>query len=203
VLELPTSAIAEIDRYPDRDQRYIYEHLKHACSLPSPFPLPAVVVDVVDGRCVVSAGHKYLRIARDLGRPRIRCVVSKSLPEDRILELVPGSSRVAADILRTEQNVTVVPDYHVYFFETPLSTAEQSQFREDIVGFFERLQTPLLRDKAQRILHYAFPFEGRCAEFQALIPVGDGSWLGAYLEAGRKFSRDVKRIVSFQGAHFN
>ena len=92
MLELPVGAIAVIDRYPDRDERYVFEHLKYACSLPSSFPLPAVVVDIVDGRCVVTTGHKYLRIARELGRSHIRCFPrnNSSSAEEKILALVPG-----------------------------------------------------------------------------------------------------------------
>jgi hypothetical protein len=204
MLELPVTAIAESDRYPDRDARYIFEHLKYVCSLPSPFPLPAVVIDVVDGRCIVTAGHKYLRIARELGRSHHRCIVQRnsSHNEATILALVPGGARVAPDILQQEQNAMVVPDYHVYFFHEPLTHEEQTRFRSEIAGFFERLQSPLLKGAGARVAHCAFPFEGRCAEFTALVPVGDSSWFGAYRELSRRFSREVKKIWSFQGAHF-
>jgi hypothetical protein len=82
-----------------------------------------------------------------------------------------------------------------------LSADAQQRFLTEIAEFFERLDTPLIDRSEKRILGWSFPFEGCCAEFEALIP-GDSSWCPEYLRASQSFSRNVQRIVTFQGAVF-
>jgi hypothetical protein len=203
-LEIPLSLIREDEQYPDRNARHIYEHLKHTLSHANAFPLPAIDVKFVDGKFVVTGGHKYLRAARELERPWIRAVFqSESKNSAEVLKQLPQGIRVTPrEVLQREEATSVVREYHVYFFERPLSSEVQKQFLNDIAGFFERLETPLIARSEKRLFHWAFPFEGRCAEFEALIPVGDRSWMEAYLKTCQAFSRNVQRIVSFQGARF-
>jgi hypothetical protein len=203
-LEIPVCMIYEDGRYPDRDTRYIYQHLKYALSRPSSFPLPAIDVNRVDGQLVVTRGHKYLRIARELGHPWIRAVFSSDArePADLLEELPPGIRVTPREELEREAGMRVVRGYHVYFFDLPLNPEAQKRFLEDIGCFFERLETLLIGRSEKRLLQWAFPFEGRCGEFEAIIPVGDTSWCDTYLKTCQTFSRDVQRIVSFQGARF-
>jgi hypothetical protein len=72
-----------------------------------------------------------------------------------------------------------------------------------VVGFFERLESPLLPSHTEkRVLHWDLPFAARCAEFEALFPMADQSWFAAYRAITLDFSQRVARIVSFQGARF-
>lgn len=217
-VEVPVNCVREDGRFPDQDTRYVYEHLKYTLSRPRQFALPAIRLSVVAGEAVITAGHKYLRIARELGIAHIRAVISWSGAE-RSPGAVVSSNRMAADLespgwllpgarvvpseeLEREMSLPVSLDYHVYFFEQPLSLQAQQEFVRTFVGFFERLATPLLAASGQRVLRWDFPFEARCAEFQALVPVGDPAWPAEYLRVSQEFSRRVARIVSFQGARF-
>lgn len=203
-LEIPLSLVHEDKRYPDRNARHVYEHLKHTLAHASFFPLPAIDVSLVDGKLVVTNGHKYLRIARDLGHPWIRGIFrSETKEHDGLLREIPPGIRITPrEILEREEALPVVRGYHVYFFEHPLNQEGRKRFLADIAGFFERLDTPLIGPLEKRVFGWAFPFEGECAEFEALFPVGDKSWYGAYLTICQEFSRNVQRIVTFQGARF-
>jgi hypothetical protein len=201
-LEIPVPLLHEDPRYPDRDTRHIYEHLKYFCS--KCFPLPAVDVVLADGRLLVTSGQKYVQAARELGYPWVRAVYRSQTVDPNVLlaELPPGTHVIPRDVLERESAVQVSRDYHVYFFDGPLTPVQQERFHSDIVEFFERLETSLIRSGEKRVFEWGFPFGARCGEFKALVPVGDPSWLNKYLEASREFSRNVRRIVSFQGALF-
>jgi len=203
-LEIPLEFVHEDERYPNRDKRQIYEHLKYLFSRPRKYPLPAIDVDFVDDKLVVTAGHNYLRLARELGEPWIRAVYrSECASSGEVLSGLPPGIRVTPrEVFERELASKVEREFHVYFFERPLSAEGQQRFLSDIAGFFERLETPLIPRTERRLFQWSFPFEGRCGEFEALIPVGDPSWMRAYLETSRSFSCNVERIISFQGARF-
>src|ERR1700722_12628534 len=104
-LEIPLPLIHEDERYPDRDNRHIYEHLKYVHSFPRLFPLPSIHVRFIKGRFVVIANHKYLRIARELHDPWIRALLtaeSKS-PIDLFKQLSPEIRITPRDVLEREQ----------------------------------------------------------------------------------------------------
>jgi hypothetical protein len=201
-IEIPLASIHEDERYPDCDNHDIYEHLKYFCS--KCFPLPAIEVSLVGEKLVVTQGHKYLRAARELGYPWVCAVYLSHMrdPQAVLKELPPGIRITPRELLEQEAAASVARDFHVYFFDGALTPEEQERFLSDIPGFFERLETPLIGKSEKRLFGWAFPFDAHCAEFEALIPVGDPSWAKAYLETCRRFSREVRRIVSFQGARF-
>jgi len=198
MIEVPVASVRESPQFPDRDEHNIYEHLKYTLSRPCQFPLPAIGVSLVDGDLLVTNGHKYLRIAQELRRPRIRALISRDLSG----QLPAGSQVVPREELENEMRIPVVRDYHVYFFEKPLSPQAQQEFVHTFVEFFEKLPTPLLQPGEKRVFSWGFPFDARCGELEANIPVGDRSWLPKYLRISQEFSRNVARIVSFQGGRF-
>lgn len=204
MIEVPVSEIKEDSKFPDQDTRHIYDHLKYTLSRPCQFPLPAIKVAQTEKGLVVVGGHQYLRIARELGKSTIRALLpSGGSPSSELLKRLPaGTQLVPREVLEQETSLPVVRDFHVYFFAEPLSEHAKSQFLSNIAGFFKGLKTPLLKPADRELLSWAFPFKGYCAEFEANIPVGDKSWLEQYLRVSREFSRNVARIVSFQGAHF-
>lgn len=199
MLLIPTSSVKIDAAYPDKDVRHIYEHLRHTLSLPSQFPIPAIKIIRSGESFVVVDGHKYLKISRDLGRDRIRAILN-GVGANHMLPA--GAEVVPRSVLEREVSLPVVRDFHVYFFSKPLGEYEKNQFSSKVAGFFLSLGSPLLSKKNRKIYSISFPFDGVCAQFEANIPVGDRSWLEDYLRVTRVFSRDVARIVSFQGAHF-
>ena len=203
IFEVPLPLIHEGERYPDQDRRHIYEHLKYMLSRPSSFPLPAINVELVGGVLMVVRGHKYLRIAREFGHPWIRAIIQTMADNstEALRELPFGIRTIPREVLEREMTMPSVRSYHVYFFESPLDKESQQKFRKEVAGFFERVETPLIDPSERRLFRWAFPFDGKCAEFEALIP-GDSSWCEAYLKVSQSFSRNVQRIVSFQGARF-
>jgi hypothetical protein len=122
----------------------------------------------------------------------------------RVLSQLPSGIRITPnEVFESELATLVSREYHTYFFDRPLTPEAQNRFLTDIAGFFERLETPLIDASEKRLFQWGFPFEGRCAEFEALIPIGDQSWCGEYLRTCREFSREVQPIVSFQGRLFD
>jgi hypothetical protein len=204
IIEVPVSSVREDPSYPDTDTLHIYDHLKYALSRPSQFPLPAIRTALVDGGLVVTSGHKYLQIARELGYHKIRSIISSGgLARSDLLRRLPADVReVAPDELEAEIAIPVVRDYHVYFFDEPLSVEQQEAFVSIVAGFFDRLETHLLKPTDQRVLSCNFPFGAYCAEFEANIPIGDSSWPKEYLGVTVAFSRNIAHIASFQGARF-
>ena len=63
--------------------------------------------------------------------------------------------------------------------ERPSAGREQPTVASDGGNFFERLENPLIGKSEKRLYKWDFPFSGQCGEFEALIPVGDPSWVSA------------------------
>src|SRR3954469_5616607 len=72
----------------ERDDGFEYEHLKRYCSKFT--PLPAVTVRLGEGRLIAVRGQKYLSIARELGRDRIRAVLQDTTFDELQKQGVPG-----------------------------------------------------------------------------------------------------------------
>jgi hypothetical protein len=168
-LEIPVAIIHEDERYPDRDTRHIYEHIKYVCSRPSFFPLPAIDVNLVKGKFVVTRGQMHLRIAQELKRAWIRAVFSSDVqdPVEWVTGLASGIRIIPREELECEVDMPVVRGYHVYFFDGPLGPEARERFLVDIAGFFERLETPLIGSSENRLFNWAFSFAGYCGEFEA------------------------------------
>ena len=203
-LKIPVKSVTEDANYVETDTRQIYEHLKYFYSLPRIFPLPAIHVQLSGENISITRGRNYLRIARDLGDEWIRGILQYEATDsvDFFAGLPDGVEEIPREDMELEASAPVVRSWHVYFFESPLAGVEQALFLNRVAGFFERLETPFIAASEKRLFRSAFPFDGHCAQFEALIPVGDNSWFAAYREVSRNFSRDIRRIVSFQGARF-
>ncbi len=189
--------------YPDTDQHYIYDHLKYCCSKSS--TLPAVTVSVQRIPAVIIAGHKYFRIARELGRKSIRAIVEGGGRSDNLRTFLrrPDVQIIDnASIAQEVEDAVVTEGCQVYFFERPLSDLEKAEFEARIVGFYRTLTSPLLAGRERKVSQVSYSFGDRCAEFTATTPVGDESWYGESLRTCIAFSREVAKIASFQGGRF-
>jgi hypothetical protein len=201
-LDIPLTVIGDEEWRPADPQ--LYEHLKYAWTLPNPYPLPMIHVGEVGEKIVVQRGHKYVRVARELGHARIRGVFESELKDTaEVLKGLPqGIRMIPRDVLEREEAEDRVRGYQVFFFERPLTSQEQGRFLTDIVGYFERSETSLIASSEKRVFQYSFPFGGRCAQVEAIMPVGDHSWIAGFGGACIKFSREVVRIVSLRGEPF-
>jgi hypothetical protein len=76
----------------------------------------------------------------------------------------------------------------VYFFERPLSAAEEQSFNRVVWDVFGNRDIEIHHDGA-----------GPVAEFEADTPVGDHAWATRNLQGFSSFAREHVPIVSFLG----
>lgn len=204
IVELPIEQL-RIDevRFPAREDSYILDHLMYYLSLV--YLLPAIQVRVEEDGPVVTERHKYLVAARRLGRTRIRAVVESASDPQRLMSLLsqPGVERVSRETIDDGPTAAaIVQQWHVYFFERPLSAAEKRDFEDTVARFFERLagQYPAdLYPAGPVVLELVHDDSKPLARFNVWVPVGDESWYAAYRASVLDFSAHRARIVSFQG----
>lgn len=201
----PFAVSLDQEHHPDRDESHIYDHLKYYCS--KLYSLPAITVRLDGDLPVVVRGHKYLGIARDLGHASIRAIVERGSDAGALNALLkkPGVVRLDPDeIDHQARSHPVIDAWHVFFFERPLNEDARRAFENDIIGFFERLESPLLsQSTTARIKHIAYSQAGFCGEFKAFTPVADERWPGAFFLACALFSVEHANIVSYQGRRFS
>lgn len=201
----PEEVLFDEERFPDRDDSFVFEHLLHYCSLME--TLPAIRILVNQDRIVVTWGHKYLRIALILARPKIRAVIDPASDAAATagLKNQPGVEKLDWDEIDALERATpVVDNWHVFFFERPLTSDEKALFEAQIVGFFERLEHPATAGADGSPIHcIRYDDNGPYAEFLARTPVGDESWYGPYLAVVKRFSSESVRIISYQGRRFD
>jgi hypothetical protein len=205
LIELPPQRVGFDDaRFPDRDDSWVFEHLRDYLSLLE--SLPAISLHVDEEGPVVTRGHNYLRIARELGRARIRGVIQASSEAGAVAELLSQPDVQALDweaIDAAEQATPVVDQWHVFFFERPLNRDEKARFEREIAGFFTGLDEPSSAPReGTSVADVQHDDQARCARFLVRTPVGDESWYGRYLAAVKRFSAEAARVVSYQGRRF-
>jgi hypothetical protein len=194
LIELPPDLpVIDESRFPDRDSSLVPEHLEHYLSLFE--PSPAIGIRAEPGGPVVTRGHKYLRAARNLGRRRIRAVIQPGSDPAATIELLrrPQITRLDwTEIDAAERTQPIADQWHVYYFERPLTEPEQRAFADIVIGFL--LQAG---NQVREISH-----TGDHAQFLATVPAGDESWFGPYRAATQRFSTEIVPVVSFQGRRF-
>ena len=85
-------------------------------------------------------------------------------------------------------------------FDRALAQDQKNEFEKQVAGFF----SDLWEDRGERtfdgsaVTDLRFDDDRRLAEFRAWAP-HDESWLGANMAAVTRFSREVRRVVSYQG----
>jgi hypothetical protein len=201
----PDLVVVDSTRFPDRDQSHIFEHLKHYCSLFD--PLPAIEVKAESGGPVVMRGHKYLEIARQLGRPTIRALIHRSSDAAAVEALLSRPDVAQLDwraIDAAEQAIPFPNQWHVFFFERPLGATDRECFHTRIVEFLSAVAQERLRERVNvpSVSAVLYDDSRNLAQFQAPTPVGDESWFAEYISRVEIFDRDCARIVSYQGTRF-
>lgn len=191
--------------FPDLNKNsFIYEHLRHYCS--KFYPLPTIEVKVDAEAIIVVRGHPYLAIAKELRNQRIRAVVDKASSESSVSRFLQRSSIIQLDwetVMHEENNDLVSYVWFVFFFERSLNQEERKAFEKDIVGFYRQIQLPVWAEVPDdRIKNLSYPYSGRCAEFQAYVPIADERWYASSRAVVVDFHLKCVPIVSFQGRRF-
>ena len=197
LVEIPTTlACLDEDRFPDRDESHIFDHLLHYCSKFTPLP---VITVIVEGRsATVVRGHKYLRIARALGHSTLRAVVDSppSTPSD-VADFLARPDVVELnwpELEAAERAQSTVRAWHVFFFERPLTADEKRDFEGRVANLFSPFSDgePLV---------ICFDDRRQLAEIEGPTPEGH-EWARQHLATFAAFSQQRVRIVSFQGLRF-
>jgi hypothetical protein len=201
MLQVPVSIVQECPQYPDRDRSHIYEHLREYLSLPRSYPLPAIRIRVINDGCFVVGGHKYLRIARELGVEMIRASCDDPRDESSALGALAGmgASRVPNELLEAECAEASSRDHQLLFLAREATPAEQAGLASAIAEFVDRYPSRCAHGMASSVV---FSSDGKRCQYQAVIPVADPEWIMAYLRKLDDLSKNVCEIESYLGRRF-
>jgi hypothetical protein len=199
----PELVTIDESRYPDGDKTWVYDHLMHYCSLFD--PLPAIRILINENGPVVTWGHKYLRISRALRRPLIRALIKPGSNEDAKASLLQRADVVKLDweeIDAIERATPVIDQWHVFYFERALSAREKRRFDDEVAAFFVAAPRPAWDEADTIVGQVQHDDSEHRAQFRARTPVADESWYRDFLAAVNRFSRNVAKIISYQGRRF-
>jgi hypothetical protein len=193
LVQIPVAVVSSDEsRFPDQDSSHILEHLLHYCAKFEPVPVISIVVEA--GSAQVTRGHKYLTVARMLGRQTIRALVTSPRSNVDVKNFIARTDVTILDwetIRAREAEERNPKGWHVYFFERALSAAEKTTFDEIVWGLFSDRTIQVHHDDVQAM-----------AEFEAHTPVTDEGWGSRSLAAFSRFDREQVPIASYQGRRF-
>lgn len=203
----PRIITTDLDRFPERDDSYVFEHLAYYCRHLE--TLPAIRIVVGSEGAIVTARHKYLRIARLLGLRFLRAVIDRraSNPDDLSAFLSrPDVHLLDWNTLDVEERATVVArQWQVFFFSRKLSESEKEDFSRLVDVFFDNLnqsRSPTV-DQGKAVTDLTYDDARKSVEFQARLPIGDETWFAQYRELIADFGITHQVvIVSYQGGKF-
>jgi hypothetical protein len=210
-VDLPTKwVMLDEARFPDRDANHIYEHLLHWCSLLQPAdPLPTINVIVESSGPIVTIGHKYLKIAQQLGRPVIRAAIRTTSPSydaEATAKLLSQPEVKQVDwqtILKSEELIT--QKWHVFFFERALQSDEKRDFEKTMPVFFRSMLLSMKPDWEKQPIISAVEYNDQLhlAQFQAWTPPWSESTFANLRHVLNLFNHQHVRLVSYQGLRFD
>lgn len=185
----------------ERDDGFIYEHLKRYCSKFA--PLPAMTVKLSGGKLLAVRGHKYLSIALELHQERIRAVLQGTTFEDLRRQGVPGVLSVVPQTrLESEQNTAVIAGWHVFFFKSTPSQEMADRIDARFRGFLNQSLPDALGSSHQVVIDSHFDFSGPCFEIKFPTPVANQAWANLYHAFISSVSNEVLPIATYQGRRF-
>lgn len=185
----------------ERDDGFIYEHLKRYCSKFT--PLPAITVKLSGGKLLAVRGHKYLWIALELHQERIRAVLQGTTFEDLRRQGVPGVLSVVPQTrLESEQNTAVIAGWHVFFFKSTPSQEMADRIDARFRGFLNQSLPDALGSSHQVVIDSHFDFSGPCFEIKFPTPVANQAWANLYHAFISSVSNEVLPIATYQGRRF-
>jgi hypothetical protein len=185
----------------ERDDGFVYEHLKRYCSKFT--PLPAITVKLSGGKLLAVRGHKYLSIALELHQERIRAVLQGTTFEDLRRQGVPGVLSVVPQTrLESEQNTAVIAGWHVFFFKSTPSQEMADRIDARFRGFLNQSLPDALGSSHQVVIDSRFDFSGPCFEIKFPTPVANQAWANLYHAFISSVSNEVLPIATYQGRRF-
>ena len=202
----PDDVLVDTFLFLDKNKNeFIYEHLRHFYSKPNSV-LPTIEVKV-GAETVVTRGHLYLLLAKELGYKRIRAVIARASPEIFVDNFLKKSSVEKLDwkTIRKEESEAPLAEYawYIFFFKRALYLEERKAFEEQIVEFFRQIKLPSWAETTgEKIEDLSYPYGGTCAEFQAYVPIRDERWYAPSRAVLINFHLNCVPIVSFQGRKF-
>ncbi|WP_254563965.1 hypothetical protein [Oscillatoria sp. HE19RPO] len=206
IIEIPPSKVL-IDEtlFPDKHkEEFVYEHLRHYCS--KFYPIPTIEIAIYNNSVFVTAGHLYLKIARELGCPKIRAVIDKKSPTNSIVKLLnsPDITQLDWQSLIQDDDEPICYIWLVFFFIHALSKKEKFAFEDKILGFFSKINLPDWADASKkRIKNMKYINLDSGIEFQAYLPIEDERWYARSRAILMDFHFKYVPIISFQGRKFD
>jgi hypothetical protein len=198
VFDVPIErVVVDETRHPDRDRMYVLDHLVDFHRLG--VGLPPVHAQVDGDVLVVVRAHKYLGVARALGRRIVRAIVDARSDATAAVAAWPGVARVdAAEVLRREREHPRYRQWHLIVFRAPPSAAARAAVEARVRGFFSALAAGAEHGLFQ-LEALAFAPEGDRLSFAVTVFDGDDSWYGDYLRELRGIDQGVAPIASLRG----
>jgi hypothetical protein len=180
---------------------FVYEHLRHFLS--KSVCLPAIAVKAADGVLVSVARHKYLAIARELGRERIRAVLEGETFEELKAKGVPGLlSVVSKEVLEAELADEAPVGWHVFFFKSRPAPETAALIEARFRGFLIESLPGTLPEGVRVLVESHFDFSGPCLEIRFPTPVHNHAWANSYLALISSVSKDILPVDTYQGRRF-
>jgi hypothetical protein len=185
----------------ERDDGFVYEHLKRYCSKFA--PLPAITVKLAEGRLITVRGHKYLSIALELGHDRIRAVLQGTTFDELRKQGVPGLlSAVPNASLESEQNTAVITGWHIFFFKSTPSSEVAARIEARFRSFLKQSLPAVLGADVEIFIEVRFDFSGPCLELKFSTPVTNQAWADSYRAFVSSVSNEILPIDTYQGRRF-
>jgi hypothetical protein len=201
LLEVPIDAVLEdLHRFPDKDQSVIVDHLTHFASKDR--MVGSIGVAISHGKIFVIRHHKYIVVVRRLGIAKISAAVESS---DETTSLSEVAKSVGGDIVvETAVGLKAIDcapstQWYVLFFCRALSIEERENFAFMVQRFFDGFK----EEAVEVFSDFTFHSNGTCVEFKGYAPRFDGRRMAEFRRILIEFSRDMVKIISFNGRVFD
>ena len=201
-LMIPPHHVNESPDFPDRDDdKFVYSHLLRCCEKYSE-QLAAITIKEVNGSFVVTRGHTYLRIAKELGRDKVRAVLIGEGNDDfEVVKEHPELEVVPKEVLESESNIIGQEIWHVLFVEKDLDAQKADDFVQEFVS---KVEMSLLEHNCEstQVTKANYFSEGPGFEFYFWTPSVNIPWANEYHRILNDLSTTYVRIVTYQGRLF-
>ncbi|MEM1060470.1 MAG: hypothetical protein AAGK14_14745 [Verrucomicrobiota bacterium] len=200
VFEIDPEIVIESPEFPDTSEdNFVFEHLKRYCSKFE--PLPAITVRLESSKLIVTEGHKYCRMARELGRKAIRAIAHDCTVDDLKKSGISARELDLSTLHAEHAALTFSDSWHVIFVRNPLGYETARSVEAQIESFVENYMA------TQHHIENAFQsggydVDGRCLEFSFVTPTHDKQWADGFLQLLVTIADQIGGIESYQGLRF-
>ena len=200
-IEVVPSSIVLDQEEVDRDDGFVYKHLKRYCTTFT--PLPAITLKLIAGKLSIVQGHKYLSIARELGHKQIRAVLIDETFDQLKAQGIPGLLRaIPRSELEEELRTTVLTGWHIFFFKYPPSQKVAAEIDARFRRFLRESLPSALGKEMDIQIESHFDFSGPCLEINFPTPVTNEEWARSYRNLALSINAELVPIDTYQGRRF-